>query len=138
MLVLPDVTVMTPELLHKVKALVEDGATVMGRPPQKSPSLVNYPECDTRVKELAAEIWGDCDGVNSTNRQLGKGRIVWPMTPEKFLLKEGVPRDFAAQDRLNFIHRKDGEMDIYFVANPQARTVITTCSFRVTQEVEFG
>ncbi|MCX6329976.1 MAG: glycosyl hydrolase, partial [Bacteroidia bacterium] len=41
-LVLPDVKTMTPALLEKVKALVDAGATIIGNPPEKSPSLSDY------------------------------------------------------------------------------------------------
>jgi hypothetical protein len=58
-LVLPEVPTMTPALLRKIKALVEAGATVVGPPPSKSPSLSGYPQCDEEVKKLAAELWGD-------------------------------------------------------------------------------
>ena len=53
---------MTPELLAKIKDLVEAGATVVGPRPVRSPSLSGYPECDRQVERLAAELWGDCDG----------------------------------------------------------------------------
>ena len=46
MLVLPKVETMTPCLLGKIKQLVAAGATVVGSPPLKSPSLSNYPKCD--------------------------------------------------------------------------------------------
>ena len=39
---------MTPELLRRIKELVEAGATVLGTRPLKSPSLVNFPKCDRR------------------------------------------------------------------------------------------
>ncbi len=57
-LVLPLVETMTPELLEKIRTLVREGATVIGTPPGKSPSLVGFPQCDERVKSLAAEVWG--------------------------------------------------------------------------------
>lgn len=57
-LVLPRVETMTPALLKKIKDLAADGATIIGSPSQKSPSLVDYPKCDVEVKKLAAEIWG--------------------------------------------------------------------------------
>jgi hypothetical protein len=56
-LVLPTTPTMTPALLRKVKALVETGATIVGPPPLKSPSLSGYPECDAEVKALTASIW---------------------------------------------------------------------------------
>ncbi|MBU6411697.1 MAG: glycosyl hydrolase, partial [Verrucomicrobia bacterium] len=57
-LVLPELQTMTPRLLRKIRNLVRAGATVIGAPPQESPSLQNYPRCDAEVKRLAAQIWG--------------------------------------------------------------------------------
>ncbi|MBI4998064.1 MAG: polymer-forming cytoskeletal protein, partial [Rhodocyclales bacterium] len=37
---------------------IHDGATVVGAPPVRSPSLSGYPQCDQEVKKLAAELWG--------------------------------------------------------------------------------
>ena len=42
-LVLPELPTMTPALLRKVRELVKAGATVIGPPPVKSPSLSGYP-----------------------------------------------------------------------------------------------
>ncbi len=58
-LVLPELETMTPVLLRKVKELVEAGATVVGPPPVKSPSLSNYPQCDEEVRKLAQGLWKD-------------------------------------------------------------------------------
>src|SRR5262249_38849621 len=60
-LVLPDSETMTPRLLAKVTDLVKAGATVIGFRPFKSPSLSNYPVCDTEVARLADQLWGPCD-----------------------------------------------------------------------------
>ncbi len=77
-LVLPAVETMTPELLEKVKSLVETGATVVGPPPKKSPSLVDYPRCDEAVAGLAAAVWGQGKfPVERVERSFDRGRIVW-------------------------------------------------------------
>ncbi len=76
-LVLPERETMTPALLRKVCDLVAAGATVVGPRPRKSPSLAGYPECDAEVEKLAAEVWGDCDGVTVTEHAFGRGRVVW-------------------------------------------------------------
>ena len=76
-LVLPERETMTPALLRKVRDLAAAGATVVGPPPRRSPSLAGYPGCDDEVARLAAEVWGDCDGVNVTERAFGLGRVVW-------------------------------------------------------------
>jgi alpha-L-rhamnosidase/Glycosyl hydrolase 2 galactose-binding domain-like len=78
LLVLPTVDTMTPELLKKVKQLVARGATVAGSPPIKSPSLVNYPQCDLEVQTLARELWGDGEPpAQLMQRTYGKGRLIW-------------------------------------------------------------
>jgi len=66
-LVLPRTETMTPRLLRKVAALVRAGATVVGNPPLRSPSLVGYPGCDAEVRRLAGELWGG---------KQGKGRVI--------------------------------------------------------------
>ncbi|MGQ9590500.1 MAG: glycosyl hydrolase [Planctomycetota bacterium] len=44
----------------------------------------------------------------------------------------GIPPDFEADARLRWIHRRDGERDIYFVANPEDRAVAASSAFRVS------
>lgn len=56
LLVLPRTDTMTPRLLRKIAALVDAGATVVGRLPRRSPSLVDYPACDRQVQALAAKL----------------------------------------------------------------------------------
>ena len=69
---------MTPELLEKIESLVRAGATVVGSPPEKSPSLSNYPECDNNLKLLADQLWGGLDNPDHpTSRSYGEGRIYW-------------------------------------------------------------
>ena len=77
-LALPRVETMTPRLLRKIKELVADGATVVGGPPVKSPSLSDYPRCDDAVKALARELWGSAPApAQVTERAFGKGRLLW-------------------------------------------------------------
>ena len=57
LLVLPQVETMTPRLLRKLAELVNAGATILGMPPVASPSLNDYPHCDSDVRELAKKLW---------------------------------------------------------------------------------
>jgi hypothetical protein len=78
MMVLPLVETMTPALLAKIRDLVKAGATVVGSPPVKSPSLSGYPACDGEVQALAKELWGSMDvPMTVTKRNYGKGVIYW-------------------------------------------------------------
>ncbi|RYX84479.1 hypothetical protein EON83_10175 [bacterium] len=75
LLVLPSWDTMTPQLLQKITALVEAGATVIGAPPLKSPSLVGYPACDDQIATLASRLWGKAP--YASRRKVGKGLVVY-------------------------------------------------------------
>lgn len=134
---MPQVQTMTPELLGRIKELVEAGATVLGKRPVKSPSLATFPECDNEVTRLADELWGKNAGATGTGEhRVGKGRVVWGSTPEQVLAGMEVPPDFAcsqdAKQKLNYTHRQTADgRDIYFVVNKQAAFLQASGSFRV-------
>ena len=78
LLVLPQTRTMTPQLLRRIRDLVKGGATVLGMPPLKSPSLQGYPACDQEVRTLARELWGDGESpAELTERVFGKGHVIW-------------------------------------------------------------
>lgn len=145
-LVLPAVQTMTPELLEKIGMLVREGAVVAGTPPLKSPSLVDYPECDRRVKALAEDIWGGFTPPSRTAvRRIGRGRVLWGGEFAKvaqgeiypsygivaaFLDQDGVRPDFTASGAFRYAHRTLPEREIYFVSNRTDLTVTEKCVFR--------
>ena len=155
-LVLPEQETMTPALLAKVRRLLSDGATVIGPKPVRAPGLSGYPSCDRQVKSLADEMWGNCDGNSVTEHAFGKGRIIWHRDswhvtdslvsgtgsnePEQYgdfavvqevLARAGVPPDFQSDVALRYTHRRDGDAEIYFVANPVPEIRAARCTFRV-------
>jgi len=48
------------------------------------------------------------------------------------LKRMGVQPDFEADPALRFIHRRDQDLDLYFVANSQTNWLRASCSFRIT------
>jgi len=77
-MVLPQVQTMTPALLKKIRDLVKAGATIVGNPPLKSPSLSGYPACDAEVQNLAKDLWGGLEApAEPTKRTYGQGAIHW-------------------------------------------------------------
>jgi hypothetical protein len=147
LLTLPYFETMTPALLKKIKELVHDGATVVGLPPKKSPSLSGYPECDGEVRTLAHELWGDENPpATLTLRTFGKGRIFWGqelqtqadrLYPQYDLtakiLADSVPPDFVSSTGdIRYTHRTANDVDIYFVSNRTDKATGAVCRFRVT------
>jgi hypothetical protein len=122
LLMLPESRRMRPELLRRILALVEAGATVSGPRPNASPSLSGYPQTDIEVRDLAAAIWGDLDGISRTIRNVGNGRVFWGRAPDEILRLMNVPKDVEYGGgrigaELAWLHRRAGETDIYYVAN---------------------
>jgi len=79
-LVLPETPTMTPALLWKIGDLVKAGATVIGPPPLKSPSLSGYPQCDAKVKELTSALWPrNTAGSSRTTHHAPRTtrRVIW-------------------------------------------------------------
>jgi hypothetical protein len=139
LLMLPKDAAMTPAVLRGVKRLVEAGATVLGPKPTKSPSLENYPDGDRAVQELAAELWGDCDGKAITEHVLGKGRVIWGKPASQVLVEAGVMRDFECapnpDNAILSIHRTTRDTEIYFVSNQDPRPKDIQGVFRVSGKI---
>jgi len=131
MLILPPQTAMTPALLNKLCELVAAGAVISGAPPKTSPSLSGYPECDKEVARLAKDLWGESDGKTAAGHAFGKGTVFSGVPLPAILEKLQLPPDFTADMPLNWIHRRAGLTEVYFVANPQDKPVTARCTFRV-------
>lgn len=135
-LVLPDHRDMDLEVLERIERLVRDGATVAGRKPTRATSLKDYPGCDEKVRALAGKLWGACDGERVRETGYGKGKIYWGVPLREILARRGVGPDFSfkslkGEADLDFIHRRDGRRDIYFVRNRKDAWAEAECAFRV-------
>jgi hypothetical protein len=145
---------MTPDLVATISLLVKKGATVVGNPPVKSPSLVNYPLCDSLVKSIAENIWGKGEiPEDLTIREYGSGKILtgeklkagklntpglkdslnlYPdyQVTESLLNNAGIKPDFISSGNIRYTHRSLNDRDIYFISNRSDKVVTDTCWFR--------
>jgi hypothetical protein len=145
LLVLPGFDTMLPAVLQKIEELVNAGATIVGSPPVKSPSLMDYPDCDRQLQQIAGRLWGSPDTpVTLTQRKYGEGRIYWggPFSKSEnrlypsyeataeLLANMGTPEDFTATGPVRYTHRRTENHDIYFVANKRPQAIEADCTFR--------
>ena len=131
LLVLPQLETMRPEILQKIKDLLQAGACVIGPAPKYSPSLSDYPAADRKVQALASELWGD---QTESVRTIGKGRLFMPATSLQPVLEAlNVKPDMRVNSGtpVLFIHRATDEGDIYFISNQSENPVDINPSFRV-------
>jgi hypothetical protein len=136
-LVLPDKKTMTLDVLRKIRDLVEQGLCLVGPRPERTPSLAGYPQSETELSRIAAEVWGNLDGKTVKQRSFGKGRVFWGEPLRVVLDTLGVAPDFHCSARasdapINYIHRRVGDADVYFVANRRRRSEDLVCTFRVS------
>ena len=94
------------------------------------------------MRALAAELWRPPPAETITERKFGKGRVVWGQTAGEVLLSDGVLPDAEFQIKnekpepdtpgIDWIHRRDGPMDIYFVCNRHDLPRMLEATFRVS------
>jgi hypothetical protein len=147
LLVLPRHRAISLAVLRRIRALVQDGATVIGPKPAAAAGLTDYPRSDAEVTSLANELWGDGVSVPppgavpsseapAGERAVARGRIIWGRTARQVFQADGVPADFEFTGAdpltsLDYIHRTDAGADIFFVANRSNRWEQVRCTFRV-------
>lgn len=118
-LVLPDSETMRPEMLARIAKLVEAGATVVGAPPQRSPSLADFDDADARVRDLAGALWNNERVTTDTNLQ-------------RVLLNTGTVADvkLPPQSPVLWIHRRTADREIYFLTNQSEEAIDFVAGFR--------
>jgi hypothetical protein len=122
LLVLPNQKTMTPKVARKVGELAAMGAKIIGPKPESSPSLRDYPTCDATVKQVVASSWGP----------------VQAQSAEDALTELALPPDFVCENdaaRVSYIHRREGEADVYFVASQKDVSDQADCTFRIAGKV---
>ncbi len=132
MLVLPELQTMRPELLRKIKRLIEQGAVVLGPAPHRSPSYENYPVADREVNDMATELWSQIDG-NTGIARIGRGMLMDGLTMEQALSHIDCVPDCRTEDNapILYCHRTVNNMDIYFVSNQSDKPISVAPEFRI-------
>mgnify|MGYP006076491839 FL=1 len=123
LLVLPDETLMTPQMLTKIGEFLKAGATIVAPKPVGSPSLSGQPTANQQVQKQADALW-------ETYGQ----QIFWNTSVAAVLKKVAKP-DVTVNPAVPFryIHKTIEGEDVYFVASASSKPVRTAATFRVSQ-----
>jgi hypothetical protein len=131
LLVLPQLETMRPEVLRRIREMVDEGLVILGPAPKRSPSLQDYPACDREIATLAAALWGD---GSEKVRRVGKGKVFADgHSIEDVFAATDVQPDLLIDDDPNalFIHRTLPDGDIYFISNQSNRAITIHPRFRL-------
>ena len=128
-LLLPHQPRLTLETLGRIRDLVKEGATVVGRPSAQNASLSGGGESDQRFQALLAECWGDAP-KSSGDRRLGAGRLIWGNDLGTILAKLAIAPDVSGASAATWCHRTANGTDIYFVAADRLAPFKANLGFR--------
>jgi len=128
-LILPDRSKIAPEALEKIAALVGAGGTVVGPRPEGIAGLTGNTDRRARLVRLMDKLW-------STEKN-GTPHVIADKTPAEVLLSLHVSPDFeysglSKDGDIDWIHRKAGNVDIYFIASRWEAKEKINCTFRVS------
>lgn len=139
LLILPDNPDMELSSLKRIAGLVRQGAVVYGKKPQNSLSLKGKSTDREAFKALTDKLWGEQENKTSGELNVGKGKIVWGKPIDQVLKKINFLPDLETDrpDSLNlqYIHKKVGQTDLYFVANQQNIELKRECTFRILNKI---
>jgi len=141
-LVLPESERMTLPVLRKIGELVKEGATVVGPRPVTTPGYSGYQASEMIFNDMVSDIWGDLDGVSRTRRETGKGKLFWGTPVRRVLELAGIKPDLEyympLDCKVDWIHRRSGGTDFFFLVNSSDSLLDTRIRFRITgREPEF-
>ena len=128
LLVLPDEKTMTPALVAKLRGLVEDGATVLGPKPARTPGMAT----DAAFSSTADALWGNPPAPAGDIRKVGKGSIIHGITPQQALEKLSIKPQLSGPPQIHWIQRVTGDHTIFFISNQSGQAFHGDLAFRVS------
>ena len=128
-LVLSPHEIISLEVMKKVRALVAEGATVVAQAkPVKTFGLKDYQASDAELKRITDELWSG--GKLVTGKSTVEALKALGVGPD---VSYAIPAELT--ESFDFIHRVDGDSDIYFLANRSTNAVNIKVSFRIAGKV---
>jgi hypothetical protein len=125
----------SPAVLRKIQTLAEGGVTIIGPKPDRAPGLTDFRQRDEEVRTLAARIWGPSPAAEG-RRSLGEGRLLWGRELRAIAQADGLAPDvefgkLTSRAALDWIHRRWGDWEIYFLSNQASTPSTCEATFRV-------
>jgi hypothetical protein len=129
-LVLPNHKVLPLAVLRKIEQLKANGATIIGDKTETTASLVGGIISAEKERELITnKLWNNTPLSIITNK-----------SAKNVLLEKGIAEDCAFNNSIDttfnfdFIHRKNGEEDYYFISNQMPYNTTTLATFRIADK----
>jgi len=118
-LVLPDHRIISLPVARRLREFVKAGVAITGPKPVRTASLSGWPQSEAELRTIANQLWSE-------------GRIATNTTAAALLARHGIAPDVEwSRGKLDWIHRRDGDADIYFICNQEKAPINTEVTFRM-------
>ena len=142
-LVLPNLTFIPLETLERVRDFCQAGGLVVAteRLPEFATGYENFREKDRRVASTVRELFGDVvEKQPQSSHDFGKGKaiLVHSLAELPRVLREHIEPDFRLEqpsEAILHLHRRQGEIDFYFVANNSDTAQENAAAFRAGKKI---
>ena len=88
----PQCTTMSAATLGRIHELVQEGLTLVGKRPERTPGLGDLQHNEQELKKHADALWGQ-QPAESGERTVGKGRVLWGRSMAEIFARDGVLPD---------------------------------------------
>ncbi len=134
-LALPHSRVLPLAALKVAEKYLRDGGTLIGERPLRSQGIVPAEETQ-QFNAIANSLWAGCENNADKHIAIGKGQLFCMANARDAL---GATGDFPDMEEsgsgngavLDYVHRRAGEADIYFIRNTRDKPIETAVLLRV-------
>ena len=134
-LALPRSRIFPLEVLKLAEKYLQNGGTLIGERPLRSQGIVPSEET-LQFQTIAGSLWSDCEKTAEKHVAIGKGQLFCMANAHDALGTMRVLPDMEERGSnnggaLDYVHRRDGETEIYFIRNTLNKAVQTAVLLRV-------
>ena len=133
-LAMPRSHILSLAVLELVQRYLDAGGIVVGTRPLRDQGIVSEADAE-QFARITNKLWGACEQDASQHSRIGKGELFCSDSAHEALKSLGVLPDVeAASDKsssIDYVHRRSGDTDIYFIRNTRSEPLQTSVTLRV-------
>jgi hypothetical protein len=134
-LVLPRSGILPLAALKRAEEYLRNGGILIGERPLRSQGIVP-PEDQRQFETIANKLWSGCEKSGTKHIEIGKGQLFCIASAQEALGANGILPDMQQVGdgkvaALDYVHRRTGKAEIYFIRNTLDKPIETAVLLRV-------
>ena len=134
-LALPRSRILPLAVLKLAQEYLQSGGILIGERPLRSQGIVS-PEQAQQFSAIANGVWAPCEKSTDKHTAVGRGQLFCTASSRDALTASGVLPDLqeigdSTEATLDYVHRRTGQTEIYFVRNMLDKPIKTAVLLRV-------